>query len=139
MTHGRRWHHGRYPRLESLLDLDSLLTTKTSSSGPWSASSASSGCARTSPSGSTQARCRSASSPVEIGKLGLLGMHLKGYGCGGTTATAYGLVCQELEAVDCGLRSLVSVQGSLAMFAIHQLGQRGTARAVAAGDGGGRR
>jgi glutaryl-CoA dehydrogenase len=58
----------------------------------------------------------------EIGKLGLLGMHLKGYGCSGSTATAYGLVCQELEAVDSGLRSLVSVQGSLAMFAIHRWG-----------------
>ena len=59
---------------------------------------------------------------AEIGKLGLLGMHLTGYGCGGSTATAYGLVCQELEAVDSGLRSLVSVQGSLAMFAIHRWG-----------------
>jgi len=59
---------------------------------------------------------------LEFGKLGLLGMHLKGYGCGGSTATAYGLVCQELEAVDSGLRSLVSVQGSLAMFAIHRWG-----------------
>jgi glutaryl-CoA dehydrogenase len=49
---------------------------------------------------------------AEIGKLGLLGMHLTGYGCGGSTATAYGLVCQELEVVDSGLRSLVSVQGS---------------------------
>ncbi|MCV7220149.1 acyl-CoA dehydrogenase family protein [Mycolicibacterium elephantis] len=59
---------------------------------------------------------------AELGKLGLLGMHLTGYGCGGSTATAYGLVCQELEAVDSGLRSLVSVQGSLAMFAIHRWG-----------------
>jgi glutaryl-CoA dehydrogenase len=59
---------------------------------------------------------------LEIGELGLLGMHLTGYGCGGSTATAYGLVCQELEAVDSGLRSLVSVQGSLAMFAIHRWG-----------------
>ena len=58
----------------------------------------------------------------DFGKLGLLGMHLKGYGCGGSTATAYGLVCQELEAVDSGLRSMVSVQGSLAMFAIHRWG-----------------
>jgi glutaryl-CoA dehydrogenase len=49
-------------------------------------------------------------------------MHLKGYGCGGSTATAYGLVCQELEAIDSGLRSLVSVQGSLAMFAIYRHG-----------------
>jgi glutaryl-CoA dehydrogenase len=59
---------------------------------------------------------------AEIGKLGLLGMHMQGYGCSGSTATAYGLVCQELEAVDSGLRSLVSVQGSLAMFAIHRWG-----------------
>ncbi|HME48329.1 acyl-CoA dehydrogenase family protein [Mycobacterium sp.] len=59
---------------------------------------------------------------ADFGKLGLLGIHLTGYGCGGSTATAYGLVCQELEAVDSGLRSLVSVQGSLAMFAIHRHG-----------------
>src|ERR1700742_1461425 len=59
---------------------------------------------------------------ADLGKLGVLGMHLKGYGCGGSTATAYGLVCQELEAVDSGLRSLVSVQGSLAMFAIYRWG-----------------
>jgi glutaryl-CoA dehydrogenase len=59
---------------------------------------------------------------ADLGKLGLLGMHLKGYGCGGSTATAYGLVCQELEAIDSGLRSLVSVQGSLAMFAIYRHG-----------------
>ena len=58
----------------------------------------------------------------DLGKLGVLGMHLEGYGCGGSTATAYGLVCMELEAVDSGLRSLVSVQGSLAMFAIHRHG-----------------
>jgi glutaryl-CoA dehydrogenase len=58
----------------------------------------------------------------DLGKLGLLGMHLKGYGCGGSTATAYGLVCQELEAIDSGLRSLVSVHGSLAMFAIYRWG-----------------
>lgn len=75
---------------------------------------------------------------VEIGKLGLLGMHLTGYGCGGSTATAYGLVCQELEAVDSGLRSLVSVQGSLAMFAIHRWGSEEQRRqwlpGMAAGD-----
>jgi glutaryl-CoA dehydrogenase len=59
---------------------------------------------------------------ADLGKLGVLGMHLQGYGCGGSTATAYGLVCQELEAVDSGLRSLVSVQGSLAMFAIYRWG-----------------
>ncbi|GAA1226759.1 acyl-CoA dehydrogenase family protein [Prauserella halophila] len=58
----------------------------------------------------------------ELGKLGVLGMHLEGYGCAGTTATAYGLACMELEAADSGLRSLVSVQGSLAMFAIRRWG-----------------
>ncbi|HYN29834.1 MAG TPA: acyl-CoA dehydrogenase family protein [Dermatophilaceae bacterium] len=58
----------------------------------------------------------------ELGALGLLGMHLQGYGCAGTSATAYGLACLELEAADSGIRSLVSVQGSLAMFAIHHLG-----------------
>jgi len=57
-----------------------------------------------------------------FGKLGLLGMHLEGYGCAGTSATAYGLACRELEAVDSGLRSFVSVQGSLAMYAIHRWG-----------------
>jgi len=56
----------------------------------------------------------------ELGALGLLGMHLQGYGCAGTSATAYGLACMELEAADSGIRSLVSVQGSLAMFAIHR-------------------
>ncbi|MCP2316401.1 glutaryl-CoA dehydrogenase [Nocardia amikacinitolerans] len=58
----------------------------------------------------------------ELGKLGLLGMHLDGYGCAGMSATAYGLACQELEAVDSGVRSMVSVQGSLAMTAIHKFG-----------------
>jgi glutaryl-CoA dehydrogenase len=57
-----------------------------------------------------------------LGKLGLLGMHLEGYGCAGTSATAYGVACRELEAVDSGLRSFVSVQGSLAMFGIHRWG-----------------
>jgi glutaryl-CoA dehydrogenase len=59
---------------------------------------------------------------ARLGKLGLLGMHLQGYGCAGTSAVAYGLACRELEAVDSGLRSFVSVQGSLAMFAIHHWG-----------------
>ena len=58
----------------------------------------------------------------EMGALGLLGMHLEGYGCAGTDATAYGLACLELEAGDSGIRSLVSVTGSLAMFAIHAYG-----------------
>ena len=59
---------------------------------------------------------------LTFGELGLLGMHLEGYGCAGTSATAYGLACLELEAADSGIRSLVSVQGSLAMFAIHRFG-----------------
>ncbi|MFD5326202.1 acyl-CoA dehydrogenase family protein [Streptomyces sp. NPDC127092] len=57
-----------------------------------------------------------------LGGLGVLGMHLEGYGCAGTNAVAYGLACMELEAVDSGLRSLVSVQGSLAMYAIWKFG-----------------
>jgi glutaryl-CoA dehydrogenase len=59
---------------------------------------------------------------VELGSLGVLGMHLDGYGCPGMSATEYGLACLELEATDSGLRSLVSVQGSLAMFAIWRWG-----------------
>ncbi|MFC4148797.1 acyl-CoA dehydrogenase family protein [Micromonospora mangrovi] len=58
----------------------------------------------------------------EFGKLGLLGMHLSGYGCAGASAVAYGLACLELEAGDSGVRSLVSVQGSLAMYAIWRFG-----------------
>lgn len=58
----------------------------------------------------------------EFGALGVLGMHLDGYGCAGSTASQYGLACAEIEAVDSGLRSLVSVQGSLAMYAIHAYG-----------------
>jgi glutaryl-CoA dehydrogenase len=59
---------------------------------------------------------------AELGGLGLLGMHLEGYGCAGASATAYGVACRELEAGDSGLRSLVSVQGSLAMFPIWKFG-----------------
>ncbi len=58
----------------------------------------------------------------ELGKLGLLGMHLKGYGCAGMGPVAYGVTCREMEAADSGLRSLVSVQGSLAMFPIWKYG-----------------
>ena len=64
--------------------------------------------------------------PVELARdvagLGLLGMHLRGYGCAGTNAVSYGLACAELEAADSGLRSFVSVQGSLAMFPIWKYG-----------------
>jgi len=58
----------------------------------------------------------------DLGDLGVLGMHLQGYGCAGSSALTYGLACLELEARDSGIRSLVSVQGSLAMFAIHAFG-----------------
>jgi glutaryl-CoA dehydrogenase len=58
----------------------------------------------------------------ELGSLGVLGMHLEGYGCAGMSATEYGVACLEIEATDSGLRSLVSVQGSLAMFAIWRWG-----------------
>ena len=59
---------------------------------------------------------------TELGDLGLLGMHLEGYGCSGASAVAYGLACTELEAGDSGARSFVSVQGSLAMFPIWAFG-----------------
>ncbi len=58
----------------------------------------------------------------ELADLGLLGMHLEGYGCAGLSAVSYGLACQELEAGDSGLRSFISVQGSLAMFPIWKFG-----------------
>ncbi|GAA3757015.1 acyl-CoA dehydrogenase family protein [Streptomyces tremellae] len=58
----------------------------------------------------------------ELGGLGALGMHLEGYGCAGASAVQYGLACLEFEAADSGIRSLVSVQGSLAMYAIHRFG-----------------
>ncbi|MBU7599796.1 acyl-CoA dehydrogenase family protein [Streptomyces sp. P38-E01] len=58
----------------------------------------------------------------ELGAIGALGMPLEGYGCAGASAVQYGLACLELEAADSGIRSLVSVQGSLAMYAIHRFG-----------------
>lgn len=58
----------------------------------------------------------------ELGSIGALGMSLQGYGCAGASAVQYGLACLELEAADSGVRSLVSVQGSLAMYAIHRYG-----------------
>ena len=69
---------------------------------------------------------------AELAKLGLFGMHLDGYGLPGASAVAYGLTCLELEAGDSGIRSAVSVQGSLAMFAIWKLGLGGAEGAVAA-------
>jgi glutaryl-CoA dehydrogenase len=59
---------------------------------------------------------------TELGKLGLFGMHLTGYGCAGASPIAYGVACRELEAADSGLRSAASVQGSLAMFPIWKYG-----------------
>jgi glutaryl-CoA dehydrogenase len=59
---------------------------------------------------------------AEFGRLGVLGMHLDGYGCAGMAATAYGVAAMEVESADSGLRSMVSVQGSLAMYAIHAFG-----------------
>jgi len=64
-----------------------------------------------------------------LGKLGLLGMHLDGYGCPGASAVAYGLACLELEAGDSGVRSFASVQGSLAMYAIYRWGDEAQKRA----------
>ncbi|GAA3793272.1 acyl-CoA dehydrogenase family protein [Streptomyces phyllanthi] len=58
----------------------------------------------------------------ELGSMGALGMSLSGYGCAGASAVQYGLACLELEAADSGIRSLVSVQGSLAMYAVHRFG-----------------
>ena len=74
----------------------------------------------------------------EFGALGLLGMHLDGYGCAGMSATEYGIACLELEASDSGIRSMVSVQGSLAMYAIWRWGSEEQKQAwlpgMAAGD-----
>ncbi|MEU3729164.1 acyl-CoA dehydrogenase family protein [Streptomyces sp. NPDC033538] len=65
----------------------------------------------------------------ELGGIGALGMSLQGYGCAGASAVQYGLACLELEAADSGIRSLVSVQGSLAMYAIHRFGSEEQKRA----------
>ena len=70
-----------------------------------------------------------------VAELGLLGMHLRGYGCAGTSATAYGVAAEELEAGDSGLRSFVSVQGSLAMFPIWAYGSEEQKNSLAARDG----
>ena len=74
----------------------------------------------------------------ELGDLGLLGMHLQGYGCAGTNAVSYGLACLELEAGDSGARSFVSVQGSLAMYPVWRYGSEEQKRrwlpAMAAGE-----
>src|SRR4029077_3745369 len=73
----------------------------------------------------------------ELGSLNVLGMHLEGYGCAGASGTAYGLACLELEAGDSGVRSMVSVQGSLAMFAIWKFGSEEQKQKWLAGMAGG--
>ncbi len=74
----------------------------------------------------------------ELGQLGMLGMHLQGYGCANSGAVSYGLACLELEAGDSAFRSFVSVQGGLAMFAIREYGSEEQMRhylpAMAAGE-----
>jgi glutaryl-CoA dehydrogenase len=65
----------------------------------------------------------------ELGRLGLLGMHLDGYGCPGSSGVIYGITCLELEAGDSGVRSFASVQGSLAMYAIYRWGNEAQKRA----------
>ena len=60
--------------------------------------------------------------PEALGALNLLGSSLTGYGCAGVSPSAYGLICQELERGDSGIRSFVSVQSSLVMFPIHAFG-----------------
>ena len=72
---------------------------------------------------------------TEMGRFGLLGTHLSGYGCPGRTAVEYGLAALELEAGDSGLRTFVSVQGSLAMSAISQVRHRDAKAALAARHG----
>ena len=113
-------------RPHDFLDLDALLTTRSATSATR--------CARSSRQGGAARRrlVRGGDVPrelaPELGKLGVLGMHLEGYGCAGASATAYGLACMELEAGDSGVRCLVSVQGSLAMYAIHRWGARSRSR-----------
>jgi glutaryl-CoA dehydrogenase len=73
-----------------------------------------------------EGHCRNATFPrhlvPQLGELGVLGVNLHGYGCAGMSNVAYGLVCQELERGDSGIRSFASVQGSLVMFPIWKHG-----------------
>ena len=85
------------------------------------AGSSTPGCVPTSRTGSNQPTLPKELAK-EFGGLGVMGMHLDGYGCAGTNAVSYGLACMELEAGDSGFRSFVSVQGSLSMFSIHRFG-----------------
>ena len=72
---------------------------------------------------------------LTFGKVGLLGMHLQGYGCTAMGAVEHGLACVKLEAGDSRARSFASVQGSLAMFAMHHWGSKEQKQAVAAPHG----
>ena len=120
----RRWRRPRSRRRSTRATSSRSTRCSTTRSGR-SATPCASSCATasspTSASGSSRASCR-ASSCRRSAQLGLFGMHLEGYGLPGASAVAYGLACLELEAGDSGMRSLVSVQGSLAMFAIWRWG-----------------
>ena len=102
----------------------------TSSAG-WSTTTS----ARTWPVVRAGPRARPASWPSSSARSACSACTCTGYGCAGASAVAYGLACLELEAGDSGLRSLVSVQGSLAMYAIWRFGSRGAEAALAAADG----
>ena len=96
-------------------------------------SSSASSCPSSRPT--TRARSFPAISSRSMAELGLFGANLKGYGCAGMNNIAYGLIMQELERGDSGLRSMASVQGSLAMYAIYAFGSEAQKRALAAADG----
>ena len=96
--------------------------TRSATCARWSAGSSTTRSGRTSADWYERGEVPVRELAREFGKLGLLGMHLTGYGCAGASAVAYGLACMELEAADSGVRSLVSVQGSLAMYAIWKYG-----------------
>ena len=72
----------------------------------------------------------------QIAELGMFGANLKGYGCAGMNNVSYGLLMQELERGDSGLRSFASVQGSLCMYPIHAYGSEAQKEALASRDGG---
>ena len=104
-----------------LLNIDAHLSEEERGVGRGSDPSCKRGSNRTSKGGTTRPSFPGRSYPSSLNS-GLLGMHLSGYGCAGKSAVEYGLACMELEAGDSGLRTFVSVQGSLAMSAIHKFG-----------------
>jgi glutaryl-CoA dehydrogenase len=109
------------PLVDSVFDLDELLTPE---EVVWSRKARAFATNRILPTieQDFEDRFFRAELVAELGAAGFLGMHLEGYGCAGAGAVSYGLVCLELEAADSGWRTLVSVQGSLAMSAIHKYG-----------------